>query len=140
MTRKPECVWDLIAEAVHLRLPLEDIRATSQPGLQLGMEGGEVATLAGIQEGLEGMSLGEAVLDFIGSMFHSPAPERSILLLDRKRRLIRIWRTESDEDRCLFGYFPESSRRGRMWCCLFVRTPGDLPLLELAERYRLTWL
>ena len=111
MTRKPECVWDLIAEAVHLRLPLEDIRATSQPGLQLGMEVGEFATLAGIQEGLEGMSLGEAVLDFIGSMFHSPAPERSILLLDRKR-----------------------------WCCLFVRTPGDLPLLELAERYRLTWL
>ena len=86
MTRKPECVWDLIAEAVHLRLPLEDIRATSQPGLQLGMEVGEFATLAGIQEGLEGMSLGEAVLDFIGSMFHSPAPERSILLLDRKRR------------------------------------------------------
>ena len=128
MTRKPECVWDLIAEAVHLRLPLEDIRATSQPGLQLGMEVGEFATLAGIQEGLEGMSLGEAVLDFIGSMFHSPAPERSILLLDRKR------------DRCLFAYFPESSRRGRMWCCLFVRTPGDLPLLELAERYRLTWL
>ena len=85
MTRKPECVWDLIAEAVHLRLPLEDIRATSQPGLQLGMEVGEFATLAGIQEGLEGMSLGEAVLDFIGSMFHSPAPERSILLLDRKR-------------------------------------------------------
>lgn len=90
MTRKPECVWDLIADAVHLRLPLEDIRATSQPGLQLGMEVGEFATLAGIQEGLEGMSLGEAVLDFIGSMFHSPAPERSILLLDRKRRLIRI--------------------------------------------------
>ena len=94
----------------------------------------------GIQEGLEGMSLGEAVLDFIGSMFHSPAPERSILLLDRKRRLIRIWRTESDEDRCLFGYFPESRRHSRMWCCLFVRTPGEMPILELAERYRLTWL
>lgn len=140
MTGGAACVWDLIAAAAHLRLPLRDIRATSQPGLSLGMEIGEFAARAGIQEGLEGMSLEESVLDFIGSMFHSPAPDRSILILDRKRRLIRIWRAESDEDRCLFAYFPESHRRGRMWCCLFVSTDPELPLWELAERYRLSWL
>ena len=140
MTGGAACVWDLIAAAAHLRLPLSDIRATSQPGLSLGRGIGEFAARAGIQEGLEGMSEDEAVLDFIGSMFPSPAPDRSIVILDKKRRLIRIWRTESDEDRCLFAYFPASHRRGRMWCCLFLRTPPDLPLWELAERYRLSWI
>lgn len=52
MTRKPECVWDLIADAVHLRLPLEDIRATSQPGLQLGMEVGSLPPLLAFRRGL----------------------------------------------------------------------------------------
>ena len=87
-----------------------------------------------------GMNFLTAVVLFTICVHQVGAPEPSIVILDKKRRLIRIWRTESDEDRCLFAYFPASHRRGRMWCCLFLRTPPDLPLWELAERYRLSWI